>query len=163
MAAPPDGRSLPAALADDLRTAFGRYASATGWRWRVRIRALPPQDPDALNAAPAVVRIDLSREDARVLADLLLDAADPGERPGPRGPIETWIGTSEAARRLGVEAGTIRGWVSRHGPKTHPFPPPEVRYGGRSYWQKKTIDKWKAEQRWLDAQHRASPGHPRPR
>ena len=165
MTSSPAGRSLPTP-ADELRTAFGQYASATGWRWKVRIRALPPPEPDVPDAKPAppdakpasaapaaAVRIDLSREDARVLADLLLDAADP-ERPGPRGPIETWIGTSEAARRLGVEPSTIRGWVARHGPMGHPFPAPEVRYGGRSYWQKKTIDKWKAEQRRLDAQHR---------
>jgi hypothetical protein len=48
-------------------------------------------------------------------------------------------------------------------PQAHPFSPPEVSYGGRSYWQKKTIDKWKAEQRRLDAQHRASSSHVRPR
>jgi hypothetical protein len=152
VSSPSDGRSLPAP-ADELRTAFGQYASATGWRWKVRIRALPQQDPGGHSAAPAVVRIDLSRADARVLADLLLDAADPAERP--RGPIETWIGTGEAARRIGVEAGTIRGWVSRSGPRSHPFPPPDVRYGGRSYWQKKTVDAWQTEQRRLDSQYRA--------
>jgi hypothetical protein len=65
------------------------------------------------------------------------------------------MGSDGAAARVGVQPGTIRGWVARHGPKAHPFPAPEASYRGRNYWQKTTIDKWKAEQRKLDDQHRA--------
>lgn len=111
----------------------------------------------------AVVRIDLTSTDARALSGLLRAAADPGQDSGPRGPIGLWIGSNDAARRVGVEASTIRGWVARHGPKSHPFPPPETRYRGRNYWQKATIDKWQAEQRRLDEQHRVKAGQMRPR
>ena len=147
--------------ADELRAAFGLYASEVGWRWKIRIRALHPDQAAGPGAEPAVVRVDLSREDARALASLLRAAADPGRETGPRGPIELWIGSDDAARRIGVEASTIRGWVARHGPKAHPFPPPEAQYRGRNYWQKRTIDTWKAEQRRLDQQHRATSGRPR--
>lgn len=111
----------------------------------------------------AVVRIDLTSTDARALSGLLRAAADPGQDSGPRGPIGLWIGSNDAARRVGVEASTIRGWVARHGPKSHPFPPPETRYRGRNYWQKATIDKWQAEQRRLDEQHRVKAGQMRSR
>jgi hypothetical protein len=159
VAPPPAGRSLGSGPADELGAAFGQYASAVGWRWRVRIRPLASRRAPTQGTAPAVVRIDLTREDARVLADLLQDAADPGEGPGPRGPIELWIGSDDAARRVGVEASTIRGWVARSCPKAHPFPAPEARYRGRNYWQKKTIDRWKAEQRRLDEEYRANSGN----
>src|SRR5450759_4540751 len=73
VAPPPAGR-LPAAPADELRAAFGQYASATGWRWTIRIRALPAREADALTGAAAVARIDLTSADARVLTGLLRDA-----------------------------------------------------------------------------------------
>jgi hypothetical protein len=57
---------------------------------------------------------------------------------------------------------TIRRWLSRSGPKDHPFPSPEVRYGRRNYWQKSTADKWNAEQRRLNAKYRSSQGQSRP-
>jgi hypothetical protein len=158
----PGRRSLPPTPADELRAAFGMYASAVGWRWKVRIRALHVSEVAAPGSGPdpAVVRIDLSRADARVLTELLRAAADPAGELGPRGPIGSWIGTGEAARRIGMEASTIRGWITRHGPKGHPFPAPEVRYGGRNYWQKTAIDRWTAEQRRLDRQHRAASSRP---
>jgi hypothetical protein len=127
----------------------------------VRISPLPAPQADPVPPEPAVARIDLTREDARVLAGLLRAAAGPGGGAGPRGPIEAWIGSGDAAGRVGVEASTIRGWVARHGPKAHPFPPPEARYRGRNYWQRATIEKWQAEQRRLDAQYRAAAGHSR--
>jgi hypothetical protein len=161
VASDPAGR-LPAS-ADGLRAAFGQYASATGWRWRIRVRALHAREADALTGTAAVVRIDLTAADARVLAGLLRDAADPAEGTGPRGPIGLWIGSDDAAARVGVQPSTIRGWVARRGPKAHPFPPPEARYRGRNYWQKTTIDTWKAEQRRLDQQHRAKVARARPR
>lgn len=159
MPSAPAGRYLRATPADELRAAFGQYASTTGWRWKIRIRALPPHEADALARPAAVVRIDLTSADARALTALLRDAADPGQGAGPRGPIGLWIGSDDAAKRVGVEASTIRGWVARRGPKTHPFPAPEAHYRGRNYWQKTTIDKWKAEQRRLDDQHRANASH----
>jgi hypothetical protein len=156
-------RPPQAAPASDLRAAFGQYAKAVGWPWTIRISALRPQDTGGLKTAPAAVRIDLSLEDARVLAGLLRDAADPDDDAGPRGPIERWIGTAEAAARIDVEASTIRGWISRNGPKAHPFPRPEVSHRGRSYWQKATVDKWKTDQRRLEEGYRASSGRPRSR
>jgi hypothetical protein len=144
-----------------LRAAFGQYAGATGWRWKVRVRALAAQRADPLTGATVAVRIDLTRADAGVLVDLLRAAADPGEGSGPRGPIGLWIGSDDAATSVGVEASTIRGWVARHGPKMHPFPVPQARYRGRNYWQKTTIDKWRAEQRQLDERRRGPQGQPR--
>jgi hypothetical protein len=91
------------------------------------------------------VRIDLTDGDARALADVLHDVADLGRGSGRRGPNWLWIGSAEAANRVGVEPGTIRGWVSRHGPQEHPFPRPDKRVKGRNFWRKKTIDKWLAE------------------
>jgi hypothetical protein len=143
---------LPTAAADELHAAFGRYASATRFRWKVRIRALSTQDSGVPNAAAAVVRIDLSHDDARALAGILLHVADPDDGPGPRGPIGTWIGSEAVARRIGVAPSTIRGWIARNGPKAHPFPQPDARYRGRNYWQKRTIDRWDARQRRLDRQ-----------
>jgi hypothetical protein len=148
---PPEAEaSLPLTPDEELRAAFGQYATATGWPWKVSIRLL---DPSAMAAPadPPVVRVDLNRDDARALADLLLEAAEP-ESNGPRGPIGAWIGTADAAKIVDVVPGTIRGWVSRCGPKTHPFPQPELVYRGRSYWQKKTIDRWRARQRRIEKQ-----------
>jgi hypothetical protein len=145
-----------------LRAAFGQYASATGWRWKVRVRALAAQRADPLTGSTVAVRIDLTCADAGLLVDLLRAAADPGEGGGPSGPIGLWIGSDDAATRVGVEPSTIRGWVARHGPKTHPFPVPQARYRGRNYWQKKTIDTWRAEQRQLDEQRRGRSSRPRP-
>jgi predicted DNA-binding transcriptional regulator AlpA len=109
-----------------------------------------------------VARINLTSADARVIADLLLEAADPGSGSGPRGPIGLWIGSAAVASRVGVQASTIRGWVAHNGPKKHPFPSPE-RYRGRNYWQKTAIDQWNAEERRLDERRRASSSGSRPR
>jgi hypothetical protein len=136
--------------AEELRAAFGQYATATGWPWKVSIRPLSPSGKSAA-ADPPVVRVDLNRDDARALADLLQDAAEPEGR-GPRGPIGSWIGTADAAKILDVAPSTIRGWVTRGVPKTNPFPPPDLVYRGRSYWQKKTIDKWRARRRRIEKQ-----------
>jgi hypothetical protein len=126
-----------------------KYAAATGWPWKVSIRAVEQPGLATAAADPAVARIELSRDDARALADLLLDAAEP-DGTGPRGPIGTWIGTAEAAKSLDVAPSTIRGWITRRGPKANPFPLPDLLYHGRSYWQKKTIDKWRARRRRID-------------
>jgi hypothetical protein len=151
---PPEaGRSLPRTAAEELRAAFGQYATATGWLWKVSIRALDQPGSGSPGADVAVVRIELSRDDAGALAGLILDAAAPEGR-GPRGPIGEWMGTADAASRLGVAASTIRGWVNRNLPKANPFPQADLLYRGRSYWQKKTIDKWRVRQRRLENQER---------
>jgi hypothetical protein len=139
---------------EELQAAFGKYATATGWLWKVRIRP-PDRSGTSAEADPPVVRIDLNRDDARALADLLQDAAEP-EGDTPRGPIGSWIGTADAAKILDVVPSTIRGWVTRNGPKTNPFPPPDLVYRGRSYWQKRTIDKWRARQRRIEKQRSQS-------
>jgi hypothetical protein len=105
----------------------------------------------------AVVRLDLTRADVRELSKLLHKAAGPGDSLGPSGPIGLWIGSGEAAARVGVGPSTIRGWVARHGPKAHPFPEPGATYRGRNLWQKTEIDKWARDQLRLDEQHRARP------
>jgi len=146
------GRPAPAGPAQELRAAFAQYADFAGLPWKPKIRALPAGSAGAL--ADAAARVDLTAADARVLAGLLRDAA--GQGPGPGGPAESWIGSDDVAARIGVEASTIRGWVARGGPKAHPFPPPQRRYRGRNFWQKASVDQWQAEQRRLDAQHRAN-------
>lgn len=151
----------PAHPADDLRAAFGRYASTTGWRWKASIRPLIPEDPHMAADAAPVVRIDLCAADASALTGLLLVAADPDEGPGPRGPIGSWMGTADVARRLSVAPSTIRGWISRGEPRGNPFPKPGTSYGNRSYWQKRTIDRWKArEERRNDKKRRTSRSRP---
>jgi hypothetical protein len=108
-----------------------------------------------MGTAP-VVRLDLTRTDVRELAHLLNKAAGPAEG-GPSGPIGLWIGSGEAAARVGVEPSTIRGWVARRGPKAHPFPEPGVTYKGRNLWQKTVIDNWAREQHRIDEQRRTRP------
>jgi len=45
-----------------------------------------------------------------------------------------------------VRPSTIRGWLSRGAPKGNPFPPPDRRYRGRSYWRRATIEAWRGRQ-----------------
>lgn len=154
MSRPESRASLRLTPAEELRTAFGQYAIATGWLWKVSIRSLDRSGGSVGTDSP-VVRLDLSRDDARALADLLQDAAEP-EGHSPRGPIGSWIGTADAAKILDVVPSTIRGWLNRNGPKTNPFPPADLVYGGRSYWQRRTIDKWRARQRRIEKQRNQS-------
>jgi hypothetical protein len=155
VAAAASGATYPP-LAAVLRSAWTGRRNCSITRWSA-------SSPCDATGAVAVVRVDLSREDARILAALFRAAADPGGGTGPRGPIGLWIGSDEAAKKVGVEASTIRGWVACHGPRTHPFPPPGASYRGRNYWQRGTIERWQAEQRRLDEQHRASSGRSRQR
>jgi hypothetical protein len=151
--APQPDRPDPKVAAAELQAAFAQYSATTGWPWKISIRpaaqrSARPGEPD-----PVVVNVALNRDDARALADLVMDAAEP-EGQGPRGPIGAWIGTADVARRIHREASTLRGWLARNGPKSNPFPRPDLVYHGRSYWQKMTIDRWWARQRRIDRQPR---------
>jgi len=141
----------PTVAAEELRAAFRQYSAATGWPWKVSIRPVVHRSTRPGERDPVVLNVALNRDDARALADLVMDAAEP-EGHGPRGPIGAWIGTADVARRVHREASTIRGWLARNGPKANPFPAPDMVYRGRSYWQKKTIDRWWARQRRIDRQ-----------
>jgi len=133
--------------ADELRAAFRRYSEATDSAWKVRVSPLPP--PRSRSAShPSTghcVRIDLTSDDAIALAGILREAADLTAGPGRRGPNWAWIGSAEAAQRIGVKASTVRGWVATHGPRRWPFPKPDRREKGRNYWRPRTIDRWIAE------------------
>ena len=131
-------------LARELRRAFVDYGKSVKWRWQIRIYSLSPAKDRLSSTVPRVVRVDLTSDDARVLADLLNAATEPDTGSAPRGPIGTWLGTEDVAARIGVQPSTIRGWIARHGPKTHPFPAPDEQYRGRNYWKKATADGWKA-------------------
>jgi hypothetical protein len=89
------------------------------------------------------VRLELSDDDARVLARELRAAADLYASPGRRGPNWTvWVGSEEAARMVGVDRRTIRSWVATRHPRRHPFPLPEKQFLGLNLWRRKTIKEW---------------------
>lgn len=52
---------------------------------------------------------------------------------------EDLIGLPDIARLCGVPAGTARKWHERH-----VLPVPAVRRGGRAYWHRADIDRWRA-------------------
>jgi predicted DNA-binding transcriptional regulator AlpA len=103
--------------------------------------------PDSLE-----VRVDLTATDADVLADVLQEAAELAADSGGRGTNLPFIGSSEAAKILGVEPPTIRAWVAGRGPAKHPFPRPVIRMQGRNLWRRRAVEKWKAEQDAFDKQ-----------
>lgn len=138
----------------ELRKAFVGYGESVKWRWKIQIYTLSADKTGLPAAVDRVVRVDLTRDDSHVLADILNAATESGEGGVPRGPIGTWMGTEDVATRIGVVPSTIRGWVTRHGPKGHPFPAPDERYRGRNYWKKATVDGWKAREDDLNEQHR---------
>lgn len=142
--------SSPFGPAGRLRAAFDNHAIATGWPWAVDVRQPVPPAAGFHGGDPVTVQIDLSAEDARTLADLLLDAA--GRADGPHSG--DWISTARVAKMLDVTQSTIRGWVTRNGPKDNPFPQPDRSDSGRNFWDRATISKWRARQRRIDRRRR---------
>jgi hypothetical protein len=56
---------------------------------------------------------------------------------------DVWVDAAGAAALANVEPSTIRGWLSRGGPKRNPFPAPmSILY--RTYWPRSTIETWRA-------------------
>jgi hypothetical protein len=137
-------------MTGEVRAAFGKHSMATGWPWDVSITQLAPPAGGRSGRNPAAVRIDLSLQDAEELADLLMDAAQRAESP-QSGDL---LGTARVAKMLAVTQSTIRGWVTRDGPKGNPFPQPDRSDSGRNFWHKKTITNWRAKQRRIDQQRR---------
>lgn len=144
------GGSTPPSAADRLRAAFGNHAIATGWRWSVSINTPAPNASAPPGRRPAAARIDLTAEDAGALAELLLDAVGHADSQ----TSGDWIGTARVAKMLDVTQGTIRGWVTRNGPKDNPFPQPDHTDSGRNFWHKRTVSKWRARRRQLDRSRR---------
>jgi hypothetical protein len=140
-----DRDELPTDPAGLLRNAFKHYAQSARWRCQVLVYPVPPSARVLRAKGSTAVRVDLTHEDASVLRALLESAAEPEDGRPPRAPIGAWIGTQDVAIRIGVKPGTVRGWIARGGPKGHPLPPPDGSYRGRNFWQKSTIDAWKAE------------------
>lgn len=130
----------------ELVDAFGHYAKKVQHRWKARIHIialLESVDPvHSGRVRPARVRIDLPLDDAVLLAGLVRQAADLPEQQ-IQGPIGSWITAADAAEILGVQTGTIRGWIARRGPKKHRFPEPDLTHRGRNYWMRSTIETWK--------------------
>lgn len=128
-----------------LEAAFRRSKEAIRWWWSVRVSRLPAPGRGGTRPAGAAVRIDLTAEDAAMLARLLNGAA---LAPGLGLP---WLSTAEVAHQISVTQSTIRSWLASGRPQGHPFPDPDERRNGRSYWLKATIDAWKAEHDNTDA------------
>ena len=130
-----------------LRDAFWLYSGAAGRIWRIHITpiARPAGSPAA--AASPTIRIELTDEDADGLATALAAAAERGRGGGPGVGGRSLLDTSDVAGRLHISQSTIRSWLSRGAPKGNPFPPPDRRYHGRSYWKRATIGAWLARQR----------------
>jgi len=124
-----------------LYDAFWLYANAAGQSWKIKIDLATS---GAGTATPNHIRIDLTPADAEALTALLVAAAEQSRGGGLRVGARSLIDTSDASGWLHVRPSTIRGWLSRGGPKGNPFPPPDRRYHGRSYWKRATIEAWRA-------------------
>lgn len=135
-----------------LRDAFWRYRDATGQSWMINVLPIQQAATRAVTATPRTIRIELTDDDAEALAAVLDVATDHsrggGLRVGGRGLSDT----SDVAARLCVRPSTVRGWLSRGGPKGNPFPAPDRRYHGRSYWKKASVDEWMRRQEQLQKQ-----------
>jgi len=127
-----------------LHDAFWLYADAAGQSWKIKI-GLATSGTGA--ATSNHIRIDLTPADAEALAAVLVAAAEQSRGGGGlRVGARSLIDTSDVAGWLHVRPSTIRGWLSRGGPKGNPFPPPDRRYHGRSYWKRATIEAWRVRQ-----------------
>jgi hypothetical protein len=127
-----------------LHDAFWLYADAAGQSWKIKIGRGPATS--GAGTAPDLIRIDLTAADAEMLAAALAAAAEQRRDGGLRLGASSLIDTSDVSGWLYVRPSTIRGWLSRGGPKGNPFPPPDRRYHGRIYWKRATIEAWQARQ-----------------
>ena len=141
----PGGSSASTDRVKLLHDAFWLYADAAGQSWKIKID-LAPAPSGGGAAAPNLIRIHLTAADADALAAVLVAAAEQSRGGGLRVGARSLIDTSDVAGWLHVRPSTIRGWLSRGGPKGNPFPPPDRRYRGRSYWRRATIEAWRARQ-----------------
>src|SRR5260370_7150749 len=105
-------------LARELRRAFVDYGKSVKWRWQIRIYSLSPAKDRLSSTVPRVVRVDLTSDDARVLADLLNAATEPDTGSAPRGPIGTWLGPADVAGRIRVHPSTTPRCIPRPHPPT---------------------------------------------
>ncbi len=81
----------------------------------------------------------MTDDDAVMLARVLERATlAPGLGP-------PWMSTAEVAQQLSVTPSTIRSWLANGNPRDHPFPQPDERGRGRTYWLKATIEAWQEE------------------
>lgn len=151
--AKPDDRSLSSTsalrdkLRDRLREAFRNHGISTQQDWAVKVVTLSRQGPHC-------VSIELTNADVDALAEILRGAAELAPGTGRRGPNWGFIGSSEAAKIVGVKPGTIRAWTAMHGPRQHPFPRPARHELGRNMWRPQQVEKWKAEHDLLGGQDR---------
>ena len=141
----PGGSSASTDRVKLLHDAFWLYADAAGQSWKIKI-GLVPATGGAGITPPDLIRIDLTAADAEALAAVLTAAAEQSRGGGLRVGARSLIDTSDASGWLHVSPSTIRGWLSRGGPKGNPFPPPDRRYHGRSYWKRATIEAWRVRQ-----------------
>jgi len=148
----PGGSSASTDRVKLLHDAFWLYADAAGQSWKIKI-GLVPATGGAGITPPDLIRIDLTGADAEALAAVLAAAAEQSRGGGLRVGARSLIDTSDASGWLHVSPSTIRGWLSRGGPKGNPFPPPDRRYHGRSYWKRATIEAWRVRQ---EQSHRGS-------
>jgi hypothetical protein len=128
-----------------LHDAFWLYADAAGQAWKIKI-GLARATSGAGTATPNLIRIDLTPADAEALAAVLTAAAEQRRGGGLRVGARSLIDTSDVAGWLHVRPSTIRSWLTRGGPKGNPFPPPDRRYHGRTYWERATVEAWQARQ-----------------
>jgi predicted DNA-binding transcriptional regulator AlpA len=126
---------------EELREAFSRHGEAVGRRWQVKVFRVAPSD----ERLPGV-RVELTCDDATVLAALILASV------GPRGSVtDVCLGTAAVARQLHVSQATIRSWLARNLPRQNPFPQPE-KLSGRNQWPQAAIDTWRVRQTQIEKQ-----------
>lgn len=131
----------------------------TGLRWDFNISEIKGRHVAwrAESKPPRVIILELTERDALALATVLTAAANPGPGRKPLGRVvpimpevaqdDDWLTTADVARRVGVTANTINSWLTRHGPKSCPFPQAAERVNYRNYWLASVIDRWQSEWR----------------
>jgi predicted DNA-binding transcriptional regulator AlpA len=135
-----------------LQAAFDRSLKVIKWRWRVKITRQSPAATVNVRYVQTV-RVEMTADDAVMLARLLEGATlVPGLGP-------PWMSTGEVARQLHVAQSTIRSWLANGSPKDHPFPQPDERGRGRTFWLKATIDAWQEEHDAIYPRHRPDGGN----
>jgi predicted DNA-binding transcriptional regulator AlpA len=144
------GEPRESARGAKLRAAFSQHAAATRRPWTAAVCELSPPLGKTPGRGARILSVELSAQDAETLTEVLIDAAERVERK-KSGDL---ISTPRAARMLGVDQATIRGWIKRKGPKDNPFPDPDLTESRRNFWRKGAIKRWQERQRSLDEDRR---------
>lgn len=142
--------------AEEIRAALRHYAYMSRWSCKAQISVIDGHIVSKRGEATSpAVRVDLTSEDALMLAALLrspglpdyVASCTPLGRPSAAPipdptPGSGWLDTLEVANLIGNAPSTIRAWIARGGPKHHPFPAPCLRRPHHNFWRKAVVEEW---------------------